>query len=214
MADYADATFADAAAVAEFDEAASPIAYRRSQCAVFRTTKDQWGGLSNMAAGYPIVVNDVAIRTSEALYQACRLPHLPSVQQEIIAQPSPIAAKMKSRAHHKDSRADFYALRVPIMWWSLRVKLACNPATFAALLLATDGLTIIEHSHKDEFWGTVPTAADDAVLLGRNILGRLLGLLRDTLDQRGLDAVQVVPPLTIPDFVLYGEPIRTVRPPR
>ena len=37
--------------------------------------------LSNMAGGFPLVVNDIRIRTSEALYQACRFPHMPDVQQ-------------------------------------------------------------------------------------------------------------------------------------
>jgi hypothetical protein len=50
-----------------------------------------------MAAGFPLMVNDIAIRTSEALYQASRFPHRPDVQHEIIAQASPLVVKMKSR---------------------------------------------------------------------------------------------------------------------
>jgi ribA/ribD-fused uncharacterized protein len=163
-----------------------------------------------MAAGFPIVVNDVPIRTSEALYQACRFPNLPTVQREVIAQASPMAAKMKSKPHRKDARPDFDSLRVPIMWWSLRVKLACNPATFAPLLLATDRLTIVEDSHKDTYWGAIPSDQNSESLIGRNILGRLLCLLRSVLDQHGLEAMLVVTPLPITDFKLYGVPIRTV----
>jgi ribA/ribD-fused uncharacterized protein len=202
----------DGAVLASFDEAALPTAYRRSKCAAFRKTSQQWGGLSNMAAGFPITVNGVAIRTSEALYQACRFPHRPAVQRVIIAQASPIAAKMKSRAHQNDSRPDWDALRVPIMWWSVRVKLACNLAEFGSLLRATHGLTIVEHSPKDRFWGAVADTADDEILVGRNVLGRLLHLLRELVDQLGVDAAQAVPPLPITDFLLHGEPIRMVGP--
>jgi type I restriction enzyme, S subunit len=210
----------DGAVLAGFDEAALPTVYQRSECAAFRKTSDRWGGLSNMAAGFPITVNGVAIRTSEALYQACRFPHRPAVQREIIAQASPIAAKMKSRAYQKDSRLDWDVLRVPMMWWSLRVKLACNLAAFGSLLRATNGLPIVEHSPKDHFWGAVPDTpaapdtAEDEILVGRNVLGRLLHLLRDVLDRLGVDAAQAVPPLPITDFLLHGEPIRTVGPAR
>ena len=35
-------------------------------------TKEVFGGLSNMASGYPLQINGVCILTTEALYQACR----------------------------------------------------------------------------------------------------------------------------------------------
>jgi len=41
--------------------------YQPAECAVFFKTNEQFGGLSNMAPGFPLVVNDVQIRTSEAL---------------------------------------------------------------------------------------------------------------------------------------------------
>ena len=58
--------------------------YRRADSAVFLKTKEKYGGLSNMAGGFPLVVNDIKIRTSEALYQAYRFPHIPDVQRLII----------------------------------------------------------------------------------------------------------------------------------
>jgi type I restriction enzyme S subunit len=200
----------DAAALASFDKSTAPITYRRSECVTFRKTTEQWGGLSNMAAGFPLVVNGVPIRTSEAIYQACRFPHRPDVQQLIIAQASPMAAKMKAKLHRDDSRPDFDALRVPVMWWSLRVKLACNPATFGSLLLATDGRPIVEDSHSNALWGAVPAKSDPHLLVGRNVLGRLLSLLREVLEHNGLAAMDEVIPPAVPDFLLYGEPIATV----
>src|SRR5436309_5954032 len=94
--------------------------YKRAECAVFSKTKEEFGGLSNMAGGYPLCVNGVRILTSEALYQACRFPHRPEVQRLIIAQKSPMTAKMKSKPHREDSRPDWDEVRVLIMRWCLR----------------------------------------------------------------------------------------------
>jgi type I restriction enzyme S subunit len=45
---------------------------------------ERFGGLSNMAPGFPQRVNGVRTRTSKALYQACRFPPLPDVQRKIL----------------------------------------------------------------------------------------------------------------------------------
>jgi len=66
--------------------------YNRLECITFRKTAEKFGGLSNMAGGYLLNVNGVKILTSEALYQACRFPHLPEVQRLIIAERSPMTA--------------------------------------------------------------------------------------------------------------------------
>src|SRR4051812_26534725 len=161
--------------------------YRRADCAAFRKTGELWGEFSNMAGGFPVLVNGVRILTSEALYQACRFPHLPDVQREIIAQASPMAAKMKGKPHRKNSRPDFDALRVPIMWWSLRVKLACNYRSFARILRASGERPIVEDSHKDTFWGAKAVAPDSATLAGQNVLGRLLVALRGLARERSAE---------------------------
>ncbi|HLH61465.1 MAG TPA: NADAR family protein [Ktedonobacteraceae bacterium] len=111
--------------------------YRRNECAVFLKTAEQYGGLSNMAGGYPLLINGVRILTSEALYQACRFPHLPEVQKLIIGQKSPMAAKMKSKPYRKDSRPDWDSIRVHVMRWCLRVKLVQHWENFGELLLST-----------------------------------------------------------------------------
>jgi predicted NAD-dependent protein-ADP-ribosyltransferase YbiA (DUF1768 family) len=86
--------------------------YKRAESAVFSKTKEAFGGLSNMAAGFPIRVNGVRILTSEALYQASRFPHLPDVQRLIIEQLSPMTTKMKSKPYRKDSRPDWDRVRI------------------------------------------------------------------------------------------------------
>jgi len=75
----------------------------------FRKTKERYGGLSNMASGYPIVINGVYIRNSEALYQAMRYGKYPDIQKEIIKPPSPMVAKMVSRRYMEKSRKDWAA---------------------------------------------------------------------------------------------------------
>jgi len=42
--------------------------YHPGESAVFCKTKERFGGLSNMAAGFPLLVCGVECRTSEALY--------------------------------------------------------------------------------------------------------------------------------------------------
>ena len=174
---------------------------------VFLKTREQFGGLSNMAAGFPLRLNGIRIRTSEALYQACRFPHLPDVQRRIINEYSPMTAKMQSKLFRKKSRLDWNAVRVKIMRWCLQVKLAQNWQPFGDLLLATGDRPIVERSRKDDFWGAKVTEGD--MLVGMNILGRLLMELREQLKAEELERLRVVEPLAIPEFLLLKRPIKT-----
>jgi ribA/ribD-fused uncharacterized protein len=183
--------------------------YNRQDCAVFRKTAEEFGGLSNMAGSYPLRVNGVHILTSEALYQACRFPHLPDVQRLIIAQRSPMTAKMKSKPYRKDSRSDWDAVRVGIMRWCLRVKLAQNWERFGSLLLSTGERPIVEDSRKDDFWGAKPV--DEEALIGTNVLGRLLMELRELLRGSDADSLRVVSPPPLPGFVLLGREIGVIK---
>lgn len=182
--------------------------YQRNECVTFRKTKEAFGGLSNMAGGYPLNVNGIRILTSEALYQACRFPHLPDVQKLIIAQNSPMTAKMKSKPYREQSRLDWDAVRVKIMRWCLRVKLLQNWNKFGDLLLSTEDKPIVEDSHKDDFWGAIPI--DSEQLVGVNALGRLLMELREEL-RINPNSLQIVEVLNIPDFLLLGQSIKNLR---
>jgi ribA/ribD-fused uncharacterized protein len=179
--------------------------YCKKDCVTFRKTNEAFGGLSNMAGGYPLLVNGVRILTSEALYQACRFPHLPDVQRMIIAERSPMTAKMKSKPYRNQSRSDWDSVRVKIMRWCLRVKLAQNWERFSSLLLSTGDRPIVEDSRKDNFWGAIPV--DGETLTGANVLGRLLMELRELLKGQNADSLQVVIPPPIPEFLLYGQEI-------
>ena len=183
--------------------------YDPSASVVFLKTNERFGGLSNMAPGFPLRVNGVRIRTSEALYQACRFPHMPEVQQLIIGENSPMTAKMRSKPYRRVSRHDWDFVRVKIMRWCLRVKLAQNLREFGRLLLATGDRPIVEQSRKDDFWGA--KVADDGTLVGMNVLGRLLMELREQLKGDEAESLRFIEPLAISEFLLLGQPIEAVQ---
>ncbi|HSC20101.1 MAG TPA: NADAR family protein [Solirubrobacterales bacterium] len=184
--------------------------YRRAESVVFLKTNEPFGGLSNMAGGFPLCVNGLRILTSEALYQACRFPYRPEVQRLILEQASPMTAKMKSKPYRSESRPDWNQVRVKVMRWCLRVKLAQNWDAFSQLLLATGERPIVEQSRRDDFWGARPV--DQQTLVGMNVLGRLLMELREVakIERR---TVLRVEPADIPDFLLDGRSIETVTAP-
>jgi ribA/ribD-fused uncharacterized protein len=182
--------------------------YDRRDCITFRKTAEEFGGLSNMAGGYILSVNGVKILTSEALYQACRFPHLQDVQRMIIAERSPMTAKMRSKPYRDNSRPDWEVVRTKIMRWCLQVKLVQNWEKFSKLLLDTGDLPIVEDSRKDDFWGAKPT--DEIILVGINVLGRLLMQLREQVRNGEITCQTIVKPLSISDFLLYGQEIKPI----
>ncbi|HIK32512.1 MAG TPA: NADAR family protein [Oscillatoriales cyanobacterium M59_W2019_021] len=182
--------------------------YSRQDSITFRKTTEPFGGLSNMAGGYPLFVNGIKILTSEALYQACRFPHLPDVQRLIIAERSPMTAKMKTKPYRDNFRPDWEFVRTKVMRWCLQVKLIQNWDKFSQLLLKTGDLPIVEDSWKDDFWGAKPQAGE--MLIGINALGRLLMQLREQVKSGEITAKIVITPLPVPEFLLYGQEIRSI----
>jgi ribA/ribD-fused uncharacterized protein len=184
-----------------------PRTYHPEDVAIFWKTRERFGGLSNMAAGFPITVNGTRIRTSEALYQACRFPHLPKIQKLIISQISPMTAKMRGKPFAEETRPDWHEVRVPVMRWCLRAKLCQNPAKFGKALAETEGAEIVEKKvRRTDFWGA--KVQEDGTLQGLNVLGRLLMELREEFLVNG--PPKLVKPLSIPRFELYGEPIEDI----
>lgn len=179
--------------------------YNPVDSVVFLKTKERFGGLSNMSSGFPIEINGVQIRTSEALYQACRFPHLSFVQRKIIDAHSPMTAKMRSKPFRKDSRSDWNSVRVRIMRWCLRVKLVQNREKFGDLLIATGELPIVEQSRRDDFWGA--KVCDDNTLVGMNVLGRLLMEVREQFKSGKAENRRFLVSPEISRFHLFDKPI-------
>jgi type I restriction enzyme S subunit len=182
--------------------------YYRDQCISFRKVDEQYGALYNMAGGYNLKINGVLVPSSEALYQSCRYPYLPDVQKKIISQQSPMTAKMVCKPYRPDSRQDWPHVRVAVMRWILRVKLAMHWSKFGGLLMDTGDMPIVEDSRKDDFWGALRVGEDR--LVGQNVLGRLLMELREELRGPGKEALRIVDPPDIPDFLFLGRPIDQV----
>ncbi|MCY4037901.1 MAG: NADAR family protein [Hyphomicrobiales bacterium] len=184
--------------------------YHPAESAVFRKTNEPFGGLSNMAPGFPLIVNNTRIRTSEALYQACRFPSRPDVQRQIIADRSPMSAKMRSKPFRGDTRPDWDSVRVQVMRWCLRVKLAQNWQKFGSLLLSTGKAPIVEKKlRRTDFWAS--TEQPDGTLVGTNALGRLLMELREQLKCDETESLRSVEPLDIPDFLLFEQPVERIQ---
>lgn len=169
--------------------------------AVFRETKMAWGMLSNMAPS-PLLVEGIEFRTAEALYQCCRFPDHPNIQQAIIASKSPMSAKMVTKPWRHLTRSGWeQGERVDVMRWTLRIKFQ-QSADFRAVLQSSEKRQIIESSRRDGFWGAIPDANDPNLLHGNNTLGILLMELRDAPG----DMTEIAPP-PLKNFLLLGKTV-------
>ncbi len=176
----------------------------------FLKTQEVFGGLSNMAGGFLLLINGHRILTSEHLYQALKFPDAPEIQRRILDQPSPMTAKMVARKkeYRKFMRADWQSIQVEVMEFCLRAKLIWNWVAFGNLLRSTADRAIFEiSSKKDRFWGVVETAGE---LVGENHLGRLLDGLRDHLVSPDNEALRVLEAPPHLGLRLLGNPIEKI----
>ena len=176
--------------------------------AAFKKTGEKWGDFSNMAGGYPVIINGISIPSVEALYQACRFPLNSEIQEKIIKQNSPMTAKMVGKPHRQETREDWDIVRVLLMKWVLRVKLAQHWDRFSAKLLESGDMPIVELSNRDNFWGAIQL--DEDIYCGVNALGRLLMELRQQISENDKSKFMCVLPLNIDNFLLLNQPIGIV----
>jgi ribA/ribD-fused uncharacterized protein len=173
---------------------------------IFKKNNDEFGDLSNMSMKFPLKVNDINILNTEAIYQACRFPHLIDLQKKIILERSPMKVKMISNANKKYSREDWDTVKLKIMKWCLNIKLAQNFISFGYVLDATRDLSIVENSSRDNYWGAIPNE-DASLYVGQNALGRLLMQLRDEYRSANKYSLLIVQKPQIENFTLYGKEI-------
>jgi len=177
------------------------------ELAIFKKTHEQWGGYSNMASGYPLIINDIEIRSSEALYQALKYTNYPEIQLKILEQTSPMTAKMVAKPFKEFIRPDFEIIKIRIMKWCVHAKLLCNYDKFSYLLLESENKMIVEESRRDNFWGAKRT--QDNKLIGVNVLGRILMEARENL-KKGTVQDHLLPFQTIDNFKILGRNIEVV----
>ncbi len=182
--------------------------YNTREIVTFAKTENKFGGLSNMAPGYSLFINEVNIQSSEILYQACRFPLFPLIQKEIIETKNPMDAKAVSRKYQQYSRQDWDQVKFKVMRWCLEVKLIQNFDAFSKLLLSTGDKTIVEFSKKDNIWGASPIAPN--VLKGKNALGRLLMQLREKVKLKIITKDSIIFEPEIKAFLLYNNPIKEI----
>ncbi len=129
-----------------------------------------------MVLGYGLNINSVIIPSSEHLYQACKFPLFPELQEEIFNKETPKLAKQLAHKNAHLSRQDWNYVRVKAMRWVLEVKLLQNWNKFSEILRTTGNKPIVEDSMKDNFWGAF---RNEDKFVGTNALGRLLMELRE-----------------------------------
>lgn len=184
--------------------------YQIKNVITFAKTDGHFGALSNMAPGFNLFINEVNIQSSEILYQACRFPLFPNIQEEIIRTQNPMDAKKISRKYIQYSRQDWDTVKFKIMKWCLEIKLIQNFDKFSNTLLSTDDKTIVEYSKKDAVWGAI-LKDDKTTLVGKNALGRLLMELREKVKLGEINKSKVILPPSIPAFLLFGNSIEEIR---
>lgn len=183
--------------------------YNSIDSIIFKKNKDSFGELSNMHMKFPLYVNNTTILNTEALYQACRFPHLLDLQKRIIHERSPMKVKMISNANKKKSRDDWDEIKVKVMKWCLYLKLAQNFITFGYILDSTKNLNIVENSAKDNFWGAIPNE-DNSVFTGQNALGRLLMQLREEYRSQDKYSLLIVKVPEIDYFKIFDQEITNI----
>lgn len=181
--------------------------YKKNEVITFSKTTGEFGGLSNMAPGYSLFVNEINIANTEILYQACRFPLFPKIQEQIISQSNPMEAKEISRKHIEFTRQDWDVVKFDIMRWCLQVKLLQNFDKFSTLIINTNDIAIVEFSMKDNVWGAIPVGKD--LLKGKNALGRLLMEIRENYLKQSQE-MEYIRALNIPAFLLFDTPIDKV----
>lgn len=169
--------------------------YHKNECVTFKSTKRDFGSLSNMAPGYPIKLNGEYIKSSELLYQALRFPEYPEIQKQLIQINSPITAKQFGRKHLSKTRTDWNAYRFSIMRFCIALKLQNNFKKFSSDLISTQGKSIVEFSDTDKVWGATK---EGEYYVGTNALGRLLMELREKI----LSKEEILFDMEIPNLIL------------
>jgi predicted NAD-dependent protein-ADP-ribosyltransferase YbiA (DUF1768 family) len=176
----------------------------------FTRTGDTYLGLSNLAPGFPVLLNgSIRIPTCEHLFQALKFPDSPELQRQILSQRTPVMARiLAGRVHHKSRiRSDWKEIQMEVMAFCIRAKLIWNWVGFGNRLRESADKEILENSSKtDVFWGVVPTPDGHR---GLNHLGILLTGLRDEYLSEDNAVLHL---LTPPDLglKLCGEELKVV----
>lgn len=148
----------------------------------FYRVQDPYGEFSNFAP-YPITLDGKVWPTSEHYFQAHKF--LDETHQEAIRQTASamIAARM-GRSRQRPLRADWEAVKDGVMRAAVWAKFTQH-AALRDLLLSTGEARIVEHTHKDRYWG------DGGDGSGLNRLGEILMDVRAALQSARAEGTEV-----------------------
>lgn len=166
----------------------------------FYEPDDDHGFLANFFP-CPITVSGEVWPSSEHYYQAQKFED-PTLQSQVQHAECAADAFALSREHEAHQRHDWCNIRLEVMKFIVREKFFQNPP-LAHQLLATGETDLLEHSHKDAFWG------DGGNGKGHNHLGQILMTVRDELRQTSpYNLVQFIDSAKLPTqwgtFQMYG----------
>jgi ribA/ribD-fused uncharacterized protein len=157
-----------------------------------------YGWLGNMSP-YPVEYKSKKYRTTEALFQCMHFENYPQVQEEIMAQTSPMAAKKVSKNYRHLLAIDDNNMRemekrigIRIEWMRLCLTLKLDQHTELkeALLLTEDAIIIEDSSNRPNESGLLWGAAfKNGEWIGQNMLGRLWMEQRDKLKKENSSIV-------------------------
>jgi len=138
----------------------------------FYSVADAFGEFSNFAP-YPIRLDGQTWPTSEHYFQAQKFTD-EACQQKIRGAESPMQAARLGRDRKQRLRHDWESIKVDVMRRAVTAKFTQHPE-LRVRLLSTGDARIVEHTENDDYWG------DGGDGRGRNMLGRILMELRETL---------------------------------
>ena len=141
----------------------------------FYLPTDQYGCFSNFSRHH-IYLKDKIWKTSEHYFQAQNFVGT-EFEEKVRLTPTPKEAANFGRNRKFPLRKDWEAVKDDIILDALQAKFSQHK-DLKEMLLATDDSLLVEHTHKDFYWGD---SGDES---GLNKLGKLLMQIREGLKKK------------------------------
>lgn len=128
----------------------------------------------------PITIDGLKWKTSEHYYQAMKFADHPDHIIAVRQTSTPMEAAKMGRDRNRPLREDWEEAKDMVMYDALYAKFTQHE-NLKKLLLETGNAILIEHTVNDNYWG------DGGDGSGKNMLGKLLMVLRDDLRKENAD---------------------------
>jgi N-glycosidase YbiA len=142
----------------------------------FYSPRDEYGCFSNFSP-HRVFLDGKSWTTSEHYFQAQKFAGTPH-EEEVRRQKTPRQAAELGRDRKRPLRKDWEAVKDDVMCQAVRAKFSQHEE-LRAILLGTGDALLVEHTERDAYWG------DGGDGSGKNMLGRILMVVREELRQEG-----------------------------